>query len=96
MATQTRLYVFAVGAGFIAAFMIGSGVQAMAPVLAKLPGHFLCDGAFELVVERRSGYGLCDGERVGYWKVLLVSTLLWSLVCIPFALGIAWLRKRRG
>jgi hypothetical protein len=80
----------AAGLGFVLAF----AVQALVPALARLPGLLMCGGdEFELVLRSRTSYGVCaDGSVVHYGIVLVVSSLVWSLVCVPPGLVLArWL-----
>jgi hypothetical protein len=71
--------------------------QALVPVLAKLPGLIVCGGeGFELVLRRRTSYGACGGGgTIHYGIVLLVSSIVWSIVCIPLGVLLArWLARR--
>lgn len=81
--------------GFVMAFMI----QALAPVLAKLPGLLICGGdELELVVRRRRSHGVCVGDvqrQVGYGTILIVSTLVWSVLCTPVGIAFArWMASK--
>lgn len=76
---------------------IGAGiafvVQVLVPVVAKVPGLLICGGGdLEVVLRRPRSYGVCAGdpERVHYGIILLVSTLVWSVLCLP--LGVAFVR----
>jgi hypothetical protein len=83
--------------GCIAA-LIAFVVQVLAPVLAKVPGLVICGGGeLELVMRRRTSYGLCAGDpdRVHYGVVLIVSTLVWSVLCFPLGVAVVrWLGRR--
>ena len=81
------------GLGCVIAFV----AQALVPGLAKLPGLVLCSGdEFELVMRSKTSYGVCAGGHVvGYGIILLVSSIVWSIVCIPLGLLLArWIPDR--
>jgi hypothetical protein len=85
---------FSVGLGCLIAF-VG---QTLAPSLAKLPGLVLCAGGdFELVLRRRTSYGVCaGGAHIHYAIILAVSSLVWAVACSPLGLLFAYLRARRA
>jgi hypothetical protein len=73
-----------VAVGFLTAFM----VQTLVPSLARVPGFLLCGGdSFELVLRRKTSFGLCgDGTVVHYGLVLVVSWLVWAVVFAPIGM----------
>jgi hypothetical protein len=84
--------------GVVFGLLLACLVQTLVPVVAKVPGLVICGGdELELVMRRRTSYGVCGGDRtIHYGIVLVVSMLVWTLVGTPFGILIARWRARRA
>jgi len=89
--------VWGIGLAVFVGCLVAFAGQVLFPVLAKLPGLIVCGGdELELVLRRRNSYAVCGGDTVvGYGTVLLVSSIVWSLVCLPIGLAFArWVANK--
>jgi hypothetical protein len=74
--------------GGVVGFVMAVIVQTIFPALAAVPGRILCWGdSFELVLRRKTSFGVCgDGEVIHYAVVLGVSWVVWFLVITPMGM----------